>query len=131
MAGSMKYFRYFTDSGDLYALFGDESNIEAVHVTNPQVTSLNEDDTPYVVPRNVKPRYATYKSTTTEHTRKVPIMTASIFAELKAKDYTTANKTFTENIGGDVITFQLASLTAEKMRTVTSNDTGLNDGDNP
>lgn len=131
MAGSMKYFRYLTDSGNLYALWGDESNIELVHVVNPQVTVANEDDTPYVLPRNVKPRYATYKSTTTPHVRKVPIMSASAFAEMKVKNFSTCRKTFNENVEGEVLTFQLVRLTPEKMRGVTSVDTGLNGGDNP
>lgn len=129
MSGSLKAFRYFTDAGDLYAIQADESNVEGVHITPPDVTSANESDTPYTVPRNVTPRFARYKSTTTEHVRKVPIMSPSIFGELKAKDYTNANRTFTENVGGTVLTFALENLTAERIRVVKADDTGLNDGD--
>lgn len=129
MAGSLKDFRYTTDTNDVFAISADESNVEATQGVSYDVTTANEAETPFKVPRNVTPRYALYKSTTTTHVRKVPVLTPALYAQLIAKTFTNIEQTFTENIGGNVITFKYDHGVPEKIRAVRSIDTGLNDGD--
>lgn len=129
MSGSLKSFRYTTDGNDLYAITADESNVESTQGTSHDVTTDNEAETPYTLPRNVRPRYAVYASTTTDHVRKIPVMTPALYTQLVSKTFTDINQTFTENIQGTVITFRFNNAVPERVRAVKALDTKLNDGD--
>lgn len=126
--GSRKWLKYDTDDGSQWAMFGDESNIENIVVTdaNVDIAIADVDDRKWAVPQNVEPRFATFQSTTTVAKRKIRIPTPAIYQALAANDTAIALRTFSE----DGETFQLQSLTPERIRPiVTDADTGLNDGD--
>lgn len=128
MSGSLVAKRYTTNAGDVYAINTDESNFVGVHGVDHDVTEANASQTPYTLPRNIRPRYGTYVSTTSNHVRKVVIATPAIYAEMSNNVFTNGAQTFTENVSGTVRTFKLDRLTPEKIRLVKGQDTGLNDG---
>lgn len=125
MAGSMRNEKYTTDSGAVYVLPCDESNIEATHTDDFKYKASDVATVKHGVPRNIRPRYCIYESTTTEHKRKVPILTPTLFASLKAKTYNNIEQSFTENVAGTVLTFRAGLCVAEKERTMKTIDTGL------
>lgn len=126
MSGSKKWVRYSTDDGQLWALIRDESNTEGAVLADADVDIGTGDSTKYAVPRNVVPRFATYKSDTTVKFRKVTIPTRDLYDDLASDTPVSTSKTFAE----DGETFRLQSLTPERIRPVVfSADTGLNEGD--
>lgn len=132
MAGSLKYFKYTTDMGQVFGLLADESNVEAVHVDGELGTGDagidlgDEDEIPYSVPRNVRVRVARFRGGTTGAIRKVPLMSREVLDALLANDDTGANRTFTE----DGETFGFIGATPERVRAIIGADTGQTDGDN-
>lgn len=125
MSGSMRNEKYMTDSGAVYILPCDESNIEATHTDDFKYKASDVATVKHGLPRNIRPRYCIYESTTTVHKRKVPILTPTLFASLKAKTYTNIEQSFTENVAGTVLTFRAGLCVAEKERTMKAVDTGL------
>lgn len=120
MAGSIKWFKYTSDTGQEFGISMDESNGEAV--SNSDVTGA--DAGLLALPRNIKPRYAVYRSTDGRYTRKIPVTsrTATV-ATLPATITVDA-----EGSPGQVLT--LAFFQGERVvRIVRADDTGLNDGD--
>lgn len=128
MAGSLKWTRYITDDGQLWGLIRDESNVENAIVADGDADIPTGTTTVYSVPRNVQPRFATYKSQTTVRVRRITIPTRAQYDALAAGDGAIANRTFADSETGE--TFELQSLTPERLRPIVfSADTGLNDGD--
>lgn len=125
MSGSMRNMTYTTDSGVKFVLPCDESNVESTHTEDYKYKVADAATVKHGLPRNIKPRYCTYESSTTEHKRKVPILTPALYASLKAKTYTNIERTFTENVGGVVLTFIAGVCTPEKERVMKTFDTGL------
>lgn len=121
MAGSLKYFKYTTNGGADYALRMDESNGEAVGNTD-----LVSADLPIAaLPRNIKPRYALYRSTDGLHTRKIPITANNV----DLGDLTASFDIPAPTVGGTAITVYRQSLIGEVQRSVTDIDTAQQDGD--
>lgn len=121
MAGSLKWVIYTDDFGTLFALNVDESNWEAIHGTNNDY-----DGDPVLVdavPRNVRPRFATYSNGDGSRNIRIPIASQTLYADL-----TTSNPTIIDPIAGTG-NLQLVRLTPEKRRLPIPNDTGLADGD--
>lgn len=112
MAGSRKYFSYTTDLGDEFALNADESNGEAVALPDLAGTA-----TAYTLPRNVKPRFATYRSADGLLTRKAYC----------SPDFTSAPATIIDGVTGS--TLNLVATKAEERTNPIPVDTGLIDGD--
>lgn len=132
MAGSLKYHPYINQFGDKFATWGDESNLEGIVIlptAQPvDITPSNVSEYQYKLPGNIRPRTATFKSTTTTRVRKVVIPTEALFNSLATGDGVLASRTFVEAATGE--TFSLIGLKAEDFRPVVNEfDTGLNDGD--
>lgn len=121
MAGSLKYFQYTTDGGDIFALLADESNVEA---TGGSGSDYDVDATvEYHIPRNVKPRYAVYSNAAKTRNIKIPIMTAAGYNALAP------GGTITDPIAGTG-TLVLTRKVPERIALLPIEaDTGLTDGD--
>jgi hypothetical protein len=118
MAGSLKGFKYTADDDTTWALFADESNIESV---NTGVLMAITPAEKYKVPKNLKPRTATFQNADGTIRRKVVVLTTDRMAELDAAT------TITDQVSGD--TLQLKRTDGEVVTLVSLSDTGLLDGD--
>lgn len=81
MAGSNKWFNYQSDDGTDWALFGDESNIEAANGGSAVAPGTG---TQYKVPRNMKVRYAVFGNQAGTRNLSIPITTAAVYIALDA-----------------------------------------------
>jgi hypothetical protein len=122
MAGSLRWFDYESDDGTNWALFADESNVEAANgaaaVAGPP-TGQN-----YKPPANLKPRYAVY-SRNGGTTVRVPILTLAVYNALTTGDVIPDPFTDATNLA-------LVRKRPEVISPLpTTNDTGIIDGDNP
>ena len=129
MAGSIKWTYYQTDDAGDWGLLRDESNVENVVVTDADADIGAASAVKYAVPKNVRPRYAVFKSTTSARTKKITIPTRALYDELAATGASVSvNRSFADADTGE--TFALQSLSPERLRPVVfSEDTGLDDGD--
>lgn len=122
MAGSLKFFEYTTDDDEVFAIFADESNVEAANGTGVDYTGTSTAT--YWLPRNVEPRYAVYSSADGTRNIKIPIMTTAIFSALLS-----TTPTITDPIAGTG-TLTLSRLVPQIVKRLPkSADTGLIDGD--
>lgn len=123
MAGSNRWFTYTSDDGTNWALFGDESNIEAANpVSGDAGAPVGQI---YKYPRNLKPRYAVYSNQAGTRTIRVPILTNLIYNALDSAD------TIPDPFGVAGATLAFIRKRPEVIGPVPSVfDTGLNDGDN-
>lgn len=129
MSGSIKWTYYQTDDGGDWGLLRDESNVENVVTTDADADIGATSAVKYAVPKNVQPRFATFKSTTTVRIRKITIPTRDLYDALASNvTQTSVSRSFTDAETSEV--FQLQSLSPERLRPVVfSADSGLNDGD--
>ncbi len=129
MSGSIKWTYYQTDDAGDWGLLRDESNVESVIVSDAAADIGSASAVKYSVPSNVRPRFATFKSTSTVRVRKITIPTRDLYDELAAN--TTAVNVVRSFVDADTTeTFVLQSLTPERLRPVVfDEDTALNDGD--
>lgn len=114
MAGSMSWQVYTTDDGQSFAIYCDLSNAIAA---NASASTTPQNLPTYGLPRNVKPRYALFKSADGYTTRKVPLLTPTDFAAL------TAGAAFNTNPGG--VNVVLETKIGEKVRIPKQFDSGL------
>lgn len=118
MAGSRKWFKYTTNSGQVFGVNMDESNGEAV--SNPDFTTTDTGVITFALPRNVSPRQATYRSFDGKESANVIICDkdasiANIPEQITLSSGTTAN---------------LTQFVGEVFRPIPiAVDTGLDDGD--
>lgn len=122
MAGSLRWFTYESDDGTDWALFGDESNIEAANgaaaSAGPPANQL------YKPPANLRVRFAVYGNAAGTRNLRVPILTQTVYNALSATD------TIPDPIGsGDLNFIRKRPEVISPSPTVF--DTGLTDGDNP
>lgn len=122
MAGSLKHFVYQTSDDRVFAVFMDESNGELVG--NQDMQAINDGDLD-LLPKNIKPRYALYRSTDGKRQRKIIICDRSAsIADI------TSSFTVPAADGNPASVMVLTSLIGERQtRIPTSRDTGLDDGD--
>ena len=114
MAGSMSWQVYRTDAGQNYAIFMDKSNALAVNAS----ASTTPQNLPIVaVPRNIRPRYALFRSDDGLTTRKVVLLTPADVSALSP------GESFTTDPGGVVV--KLQSTAGERIRLPKQVDTGL------
>lgn len=118
MAGSLKWFNYTADDGEVFGLLADESNIEAVN--GAEVTPIT-NTTKYKLPGNVRPRKATFLSTDGLIRREVVLLNAAAVA------LQTPGTSYTDQTSGDAVF--LKAVDGEKVTLPTLGDTGLLDGD--
>lgn len=117
MSGSIKWFDYTTDGGDVFGIRMDESNGELVGNTDTGATPGSI----YALPSNIKPRTATYISPDGRTRREVVITEMENFQTLAGSlDF---------QVVGGTITLNLAFTRGEVLRRITGTDTGLDDGD--
>ncbi len=122
MSGSLKWFKYTTTDGRNFAIFMDESNGETV--TNEDLGAADDGDLD-ALPRNVKPRFASYRSLDNKTQRKIPITS-------NTANITTLPTTITIAAidGNPATTVYLAAFTGEKQtRIPKASDSGQDDGD--
>jgi len=119
VTGSLKWFVYTTDDGSDYALWGDESNIEAVMAGTQDYP--DGGNITHGVPRNITPRFAVFESQGGRRKLKIPVLTTQVFNNLNG------SYTINDPFSGGQMTF--AYKRPEKIRMPKGADTGLNDGD--
>ena len=126
MAGSRKAMRYITDDGDNFIIQMDESNGESVG--NPDFTSavINPATELPGLPSGITPRTARYQSDDGRVSKEIIIGTRALLDVLP-----TAISAFfpTSSTNITVVSLTLKSITNERLKAYTGNDTGLNDGD--
>lgn len=120
MAGSLKWFPYTDDNGSVWALYADESNVEAV---NPGIDYTGTPALVDAVPRNVKVRRAIYGTTDGLRSISIPVLTQAIYSALASTTPTIDDPITTG------ITLVLLRIRPEMRRLPIPNDTGLQDGD--
>lgn len=120
MAGSLKWFLYTADGGTQFAVFRDESNLEAVNGAVGDYPDTGSTIT-FALPSNVKMRYASFSNPTNTIRRNVPCLTAAVFNGLAP------GATIVDQSSGATLT--LVSKTGEKIRLPKGVDTGLTDTD--
>lgn len=120
MAGSLTYFKYTTSGGIAYAIKMDKSN--GIAVGNTDVVAA---DLPLVeLPRNIKARYALYRSADGLTSRKIPVTANNVDLAALPANFTVANPL----IGGAAITVNRQSLVGEIQRSIGNLDTAQTDG---
>jgi hypothetical protein len=119
MAGSNKWFVYTTDDGTDFALFRDESNMEAVNGATGDYTGSST--VTYSLPRNVKPRNIVYGNAAGTIRRTIPALTTAIYNGIAA------NATMTDQVSGETLT--VVRKVGEVVALPKAADTGLTDGD--
>ena len=132
MAGSLKYFRYQLDNGDIFAIYADESNMESIHVDPPafeyDVTTANLPTVTYKLPANVDPRKARYKSLTSPRVREIIVPTQAMYNDLVSATGAQGLRSFVDPDTAETFTFR--GVTPELVKPIViSEDTGLIDGD--
>jgi hypothetical protein len=119
MAGSLKWFVYTTNSGDDFALYRDESNLEAVNAGTQDY--VDATTVQYALPRNVYPRYLRFRSADGLVSRNIVALTSTIY------DAVAANSSITDAVSGK--TLILSEKVGERIRYPKAVDTGLTDSD--
>lgn len=119
MVGSMKWFVYTTDNGTDFAIFRDESNVEAVNAGTQDYP--NAGAIQFALPSNVKPRVVTFEDASGAVRRDIVALTPAIFNGLAA------NTTITDQATSLTLTY--VRKKGEIVRLPRGLDTGLTDGD--
>lgn len=118
MAGSRKWFKYETNSGTVFAIERDESNMEEVNAGANDYADA--DATPvFAVPRNLKPRRLRYVSDDGLVAREIVALTPGIFAN--------PPNPIEDAVSGE--TLRLKAYKGEEISAPLGFDTGLQDGD--
>lgn len=125
MSGSLREFRYLSDTGLTFNIVGDESNIEEV---NAALTSaeLNPVVGQLILPVATRCRSARYTSLDRRVSRVVPILSPSVVTSLPAQITVSSG---TGAAAGTQVVLVLARTYPEKFRRAIGADSGLNDGD--
>jgi len=121
MAGSLRWFTYTSDDGTDWAIFADESNVEAANPVVGQGGAPPGQN--YKPPSNLKLRYAVYANQEGTRTVRVPILTPGIYVALDNAD------TIPDIDGNGTLAF-IRKRPEVISPTPSVFDTGLNDGDN-
>ena len=122
MAGSLRWFDYESDDGTNWALFADESNVEAVNgaaAAGGAPTGQN-----YKPPANLKVRYAVY-GRNGGATVRVPVLTLAVYNALATGDI--IPDPFVS--GQNLVLIRKRPEVISPLPTVA--DTGQTDGDSP
>lgn len=119
MAGSLKWFVYTTDAGDDFAIYRDESNLEAVNAGTQDYVAATP--VTYALPNNVKPRTLTYANQAGTVRRNIIALTPTIFNGVAR------GSTITDAVSGQTLSF--VRKNGENVRIPFAFDTGLTDGD--
>lgn len=122
MAGSIKWFKYTTDSGDDFAIKMDESNGELVG--NPDFGPADQDSIIYALPRNVRPRAALYRSNDGTVSRRIVVCSATATVATIPTSFVVPAQD-----GNPAQVLQLQRFKGEEIGRISSVDTGLTDGD--
>lgn len=122
MAGSLKWFKYTTDTGAEFGIYMDESNGEVVG--NTDFAPLVDDAVIYALPRNVKPRTALYRSTDGKVSRRIAVTESNATIATLPSSFTVAAID-----GNPAYQVNLQSFRGEEVRRIVGFDTGLDDGD--
>lgn len=121
MTGSLRWFSYTGDDGTDWALFGDESNIEAANPDSGGGGAPANQNFKY--PSNLKPRFAVYGNSDGSRNIRVPILTQD---EYNALD----GASTIPDIAGGSTPLRLVRKRPEIISPLpTASDTGQNDGD--
>ncbi len=119
MAGSMKWFVYTTDNNDTFALWRDESNLEAVNGATGDYPATGGPR--YSIPRNIKPRVITFESVDGLYRRDIVALTPAIFNAV------VPGATMVDQVSGETLRF--VRKKGEILRQPVGEDTGITDAD--
>lgn len=124
--GSKRWFPYTDDGGNVWGIFGDESNIELL---NTGADSLTVPSGTRKLPQDISQRFVRLKAGD-GGTKTVPILTPTIYNAIDTNQAFAAPSVGEENASGT--SFVVVQKVPERiLRAPTSLDTGKNDGDNP
>lgn len=134
MTGSIKWFRYQTDSGAIFAFRHDESNIENIQeaaLTDlMDFTAVDATSIQFGVPRNLKMRYAVYRGDDGLSTKRIVVPSQEMKTAFDTLNFTLVSQSFTETLDGVSVTFTFDRLVNEKLSPrPRADDTGKQDGD--
>lgn len=120
MSGSIKTFEYTDGNGNTWAINMDESNGEAVGNTD----FTNGSTAEFFLPRNLKARYATYRSADGRYQRRITVTDPDATSTSLPSSITIR----TEN--EDAVDILLTGLVGERVLVIPkAEDTGIIDGD--
>jgi hypothetical protein len=120
MAGSLRWHTYVSDDGTDWAIFADESNVEAVNGNNGVGSPPGQN---YKPPANLRLRYAVYSDAAQTRNLRVPVLTQTIYNSLAPGD------TIPDLIAGTGNLSFIRKRPEVISPVPTVFDTGLNDGD--
>lgn len=121
MSGSIKWFEYTTDSGEIFAIELDESNTEAINGSDGDYVDGSLQI--FARPSNLTPRSLYYSNDDKTRTIRCVALTPAAYT-----DAFTNIKTITDPID-DTETLRLVRQRPEVIRLPYPQDTGLTDGD--
>lgn len=122
MAGSLRWFTYTSDDGTDWALFADESNVEAANGVSDTGAPPGQN---YKPPANLKVRYAVFSNAAGTRNLRIPILTQTIYNSLAPGD------TIPDPIAGTGTLAYIRKRPEVIRPAPTVFDTGLTDGDTP
>lgn len=121
MAGSLKYFVYTDDNAQTWAIRMDESNGEAVGNDDYDAADVG---ILYEIPRNIKPRYATYRTPDGRYSRRV------VVCDPAATAATLPGGLVVQDGSGGTAVANFSFIQGERfVRIPVDVDTGIDDGD--
>lgn len=121
--GSQRSFAYSDDSGTVYSIRADESNVELVNGTNSAFAPVGAVSPP----SDLKIRYVVLRGANSS-TKKVPVLSPTTYNAINISQAFSAPSVGEENPAGTE--FRVVQKIPERiLRRPVSIDTGKNDGD--
>lgn len=125
MAGSLKYFVYTTDTNNDFGILQDEDWGELM--SNPDVATNPAGV--YGLPRNLEPRYATYRSVSGKRSVRIVISDPAVSTDDLPSTLVVTPARGESSDDADDNAMYLSALKGEQYTPIIAIDTGIQDGD--